>query len=177
MTLTRVERWILANQYRILECVDRKNAEGYQHAREAIERGYEFLYDDCAISIYDSPNIISSEECSYVIDVMEMFSVIQRTYDSLTDKSEIPSYLIDFPGFDGTNELPYLGFAKFFCESRQAFQHLRKSDDSFNSHCSTRELYQRMLAAWRESSDKHRLTKGDLIRITQAAIHPDNRKN
>jgi hypothetical protein len=37
----------------------------------------------------------------------------------------------------------------------------------------TRSLYERMLEAWNASSDRNRLSKADLIRITTAAVRTD----
>jgi hypothetical protein len=39
MKLTRTERWILANQYRILEVLYPKEADSLSYAREAFEHG------------------------------------------------------------------------------------------------------------------------------------------
>jgi hypothetical protein len=44
MKLTEVERLTLANQYRILEKLE-PDAEGHRHAAEALESGYEGLYE------------------------------------------------------------------------------------------------------------------------------------
>lgn len=45
MDLTREQRWILANQYRILERLYPNEAECHAKAREVLENGYEFNYD------------------------------------------------------------------------------------------------------------------------------------
>jgi uncharacterized protein YfbU (UPF0304 family) len=178
MKLSKPERWILSNQYRILELIDKENANRHRLAQEALDDGYEVYYDWLSEHIYDEENTVTKEESDYIIDVLDMFDFIQRAYDELGDKTGIEPFMIDFPGFDGNNDAKFLGFAEFFCKERRAFESLRKTGPggSFNSHMPTHELYSRMLAAWRESKNKRQLTKVDLIRITQAAVHPDHRK-
>jgi uncharacterized protein len=161
MKLSKIERWILSNQYRILECVDAQQAESHRHAREALERGYEWYYDLICELVADGADVMTEAECN--------------SYDEISDKTGIDSIFIDFPGFDGNYEGKYLGFAEFFCRARQAYEHLRKENKHLNSHMPTADLYERMLSAWNSSSDKLHLTRDDLIRITQAARHPDNR--
>jgi uncharacterized protein len=175
MKLSRVERWKLSNQYRILELLDEENAQHHRHAQQALNSGYELFYGWLCEHVYDDGEGLPEKECRYVLDVMTMYEAMQRTYDELPDKSGIEPHFVLFRGFDGNNEGSYMGFAKFFCERQDAFRHLRRGSDGFNSHMPTRDLYHRMLAAWNESPDKHQLIKDDLIRINQAAVHPDHR--
>jgi uncharacterized protein YfbU (UPF0304 family) len=175
MKLSRLERWMLSNQYRILEMLDEENAASHRYAQEALNSGYEICYGWLCEHVYEEGEGLSEDDCRYVLDVMKMHEFLQRAYDGLDDKSGIDARDVIFHGFDGNNETSYMGFARFFCERQDAFKHLRKGSDGFNSHMPTYDIYSRMMTSWKQSKDKYNLTKDDLIRITQAAIHPDSR--
>ena len=166
MRLSRTERWMLSNQYRILERLDEENAEDHRHAREALERGYELLYSWICEHVCDDSHVLPEVECTYVVDVMTMFDALQLAYDQLDDRSGIDANRVLFYGFDGNIEASYMSFARIYCEGQEAFQHLRKGEDGFNSHKPTARLYRPMVAAWKASEDPYKLTKDDLIRIT-----------
>ena len=176
MRLSRTARWMLSNQYRILERLDEENAEQHRHAREALERGYELLYSWICEHVCDDRHVLREVECAYVLDVMTMFDAMQRTYDELDDRSGLDAHRVLFYGFDGTTETSYLSFARFYCEQEEAFQHLRKGGDGFDSHMPTKPLYRPMVAAWKASDDPHKLTKDDLIRITGVVLDADDIK-
>lgn len=175
MRLSRTERWILSNQYRILELLDKKNAEDHRHARDALEAGYELFYSWICEHVLDDRHVLSEAECRYVLDVMTMFDAMQVAYDRLEDRSGIDAHRVLFYGFDGNDESSHMRFARFYCEREQAFQHLRTGADRFNSHMPTVELYRPMVAAWKQSDEKTQLTKDDLIRITEAVNLADDK--
>jgi uncharacterized protein len=174
MRLSRTGRWMLSNQYRILELLDEENADQHRHAREALERGYELFYSWICEHVCDDRHVLPEVECTYVLDVMTMFDALQLAYDSLDDRSGIDGNRVLFYGFDGNNEASYMSFARFYCEQQEAFQHLRKGGDGFNSHWPTKQLYRPMVAAWKASDDKYKLTKADVIRITEAVVLADD---
>ena len=115
MKHTRVERAILANQYRIFEFLDPKQSDSYKWVREVLECGYELEYEQIFQEVYDDDNALTKEECSEVVNIMAMFEALNRSYDTLKDKSGIEKALIDFTGFDGNNESKQMAFARFFC--------------------------------------------------------------
>jgi uncharacterized protein YfbU (UPF0304 family) len=162
MKLSRTERWILANQYRILELLDPGEAEGHARAREALENGYEVAYDWLCEDV--DRRGLSEEECTEVIDILDMFEAIRR----VEDKSGIDEWRTKFGGFDGNNEAAQMGFARYFCENGHRFAELDKGDN-FNSHCPTLQRYRPMLREWKSSKDKYNLTRNDLVRITSVA--------
>jgi hypothetical protein len=53
MKLTRTERWILVNQYRILEALYPDEAKWFAENREALSSGYELHYRGMIDFIYD----------------------------------------------------------------------------------------------------------------------------
>jgi uncharacterized protein YfbU (UPF0304 family) len=95
-----------------------------------------------------------------VLEFFEMFRVLRQSYDDLPDKSGIDENLITFDGFDANdpNENLYLQAAREIAMYSRDF-------DVFDSHMPRLRGYQRMLQAWRESSNKENLTKEDILRI------------
>jgi len=96
MKLNLTERWVLSNQYQILGALYPDQAEFYSQAREAVENGYELNYK--WITEYIDENGLSSEGCLEVLDILRMFSSLQRAYGRIADKSDVPEAI--FPGFD-----------------------------------------------------------------------------
>lgn len=98
--LTRVERKILANQYAILERVDPDHAEDYAQQRETLEYGFEADYEALLQDVYDEPDTMSVEDCSYVGDVLQMYDMMQTSFKN-GQTSGVDARLVRFPGFDG----------------------------------------------------------------------------
>lgn len=171
LTLTKKERWTLVNQYKILELLskDKYEAEYCVWIREVLENGYELHYPEITQEIYD--DTLSNTACKEVLDILDMFRAIKRSYNKLEDKSGISEYKIHFCGFDGNDrtELKYLSYSRFFCTSREIkFKELTKEKNfSFNSHMPKLNMYRSMLTEWKNSKNKGDLTKKDLLRITK----------
>jgi len=173
MKLTKIERWILSNQYRLLQVIYPDEADYFGQCREVLERGYELHYDWITEYIYDGNDVMSSEECKEVIDILDMFSALKRAYEALDDKSGIEEWTVKFSGFDGNNETKQMAYARCFCSlDGGRFTELDRGDD-FNSHSPVLDAYRRMLIEWRNSEDRYHLSEDDLVRITSARFHPD----
>lgn len=175
MKLTRAERLILSNQYRTLEKVDPKG--DWDQAREVVDRGFELEYEEVASHVYGGNSAMTEAECMEVIDTMSMYWALKRTYEelSLGDRKDIDERGVKFAGFDGNNETKQMMYARFLVDQKGKFSGLDRVDD-FNSHGPSLEVYRRMLPVWRQSADKFKTTKDDLVRITAARIHPSQRK-
>ncbi|MBV9958193.1 MAG: YfbU family protein [Acidobacteria bacterium] len=166
MKLSRTERWILSNQFRILEALYPNEAEDFADAREIVERGYELHYD--WITQYISEDVMKADESSEVIKILSMFRALKYSFKALDNKSGIEEWQIDFAGFDGNSEGKQMVYAKYFCNSEGGkFTELNIGDD-FNSHCPTIDRYRRMLAEWEKSSDRNKLMREDILRIISA---------
>lgn len=175
MKLTKVERWILANQYKILEHLDPDNAKEYQVMQEVLENGYELEYDWKTQHLYDGDDVVTEEKGRYVIRVMAMYDALQRSYERLADKEGIEERALAFPGFDGNNEGEYLSYARFLREREGKFTHVKDDSDNLNSHFPTLEVYDRMREVWAQLGEKHELSRDEIRAILDARIHPDNR--
>jgi uncharacterized protein YfbU (UPF0304 family) len=163
-SLSKTERWILSNQYLILEKLYPDEAKWYAERREAIESGYELHYQGGAEHISDPMPV---HECKEVLDILTMFSTIQSSMEELTDKSGIDEHWSQFPGFDGNNESRQLAYAHYFCgHDGGRFKDL--DGQIINSHFPGLAKLRAMLSEWRKIEHHRNMTKDDLVRITNA---------
>lgn len=173
MELSKVERLIIANQYRILEKLDPDEAEGYARHRQALEDGYQLHYDEAFYNIWDN---LPEKECRFVLDVLSMHSALHFSFKELEDKSGIDEAYIKFQGFDGNNESHYMAYCKYFCVKLERFSELvDQGHDGFNSHSPTLDLYRRMLDAWERMDKPHRLSKDQIKELQMAHVHPEHK--
>ena len=96
----------------------------------------------------------TSEEISqFVIDVLQMYRVLNNSYNKLNDdeKSQIDLYDISFKGFDGNEEIDYYTYAKFYLEKLDRFGELKVSKYyAINSHGNMLNDYLKMVSLWKE---------------------------
>ena len=162
MKLTRVERWMLANQYQILERLDPENREDYETCRIALERGYELSYDTCANNIDERG--LSEEECEEVLAILDMFRALHHSMEKLTDRTGIDLPAVEFDGFDGNNESKQLAYAEFYCKHYDAYAELTV----LNSHGPALGGYRSMRRVWESCVNKHQPTKEEVVAIAKA---------
>ncbi len=173
MKLTKTERLILANQYRILEVLDPKEAEGYSNHRIALEDGYALNFSDAFQNIWDE---LPEEECTFVVDVLSMHRALHFSYQALEDKAGIDETSIKFDGFDGNNESHYMSYCRYFCIRLGRFAELADhGHDGYNSHMPTLDIYRRMLEAWEAMGKPHPMTKDQISDIQMARVHPEHK--
>jgi uncharacterized protein len=166
VTLTMFERRLLANQYHILSLLDQSNAAYYEKMQEALENGYESAYED---ELYGRIlDVLSRSDSVLVIDAMEMYSAIQRSYDALDDKTGIEEGRTTFPGFDGNYETGHMGYARFVVEKEGRFSLLKPHSEDFNSHTPMLDQYRRMIDVWKLTSNRYELTRDDIAAILEA---------
>jgi uncharacterized protein len=163
--LTKFERLVLINQYRILEAVDPENAEDHASIREAIEWGYQSAIDSLFEHVFDG---LSREECGLVDNALAVHDALQRSYDALDDKAGIDRSRLEFPGFDGNNETSHMAYAQYVVEREMPiprFTHVRRSGGTFNSHTPMRSEYQRMIRVWESVGRGYQLTPDQIKQI------------
>jgi len=163
MKLSKIERWMLSNQYQILEKLDPEQAKHYANAREVIENGYTLEYEWISQYIMDEFPV---EGCTEVLDILDMFQSLKFSYDELDDKSGIKEASVRFQGFDGNHETNHMAYARHLVEDEGKFDVLQIKN--FNGHFPSLDRYLWMVEEWNKSADKFRLTKDDIIRITSA---------
>ena len=120
-----------------------------------------------------------------VIDILDMWSFIEHSYESLNDKEK--DYIKkeaapfgdnpQFVGFDGNNESSYMGTALFIVNDLQRFEEFKGRN--FNSHCPSVDSYKRMLSVFetiRKELAYKPLSAENIVEILKEKIHPSNRK-
>ena len=149
MELSKLDR--LANQHAILEKLDEQNADHHAHMRKVYENGYAINYSDDFENIYDE---FSREESGFVIDVLDMYSAMQRSWKQLGSPDDLNESDLRFPGFDGNNETSYMAYAKFVVKDEDRFTDLNIFD--FNSHMHMLDSYRSMVNAWKQKGTPER---------------------
>jgi uncharacterized protein YfbU (UPF0304 family) len=167
MRLTRTERVILGNQYRILELLDPQEAAHYRRAQEALRGGFETEYESVFERVATKESL-SKDDCKYVIDTLRMFVALGDAYAALDDKTGINQDRLRFEGFDGHREGLQVRFAKYLAHEGPRFAEVQEGTDGADSHRCLFMLYCRMVDEWRKSANPNLLTRADVVRITSA---------
>jgi uncharacterized protein YfbU (UPF0304 family) len=166
MKLTRTERWILANQYRILAKLEPENAATWRGYAEALERGYANVIDRLSTHILrDDTNHRESDE---VDEILAMFEALQRSYRTLEDSFGIDQWRVGFPGFDPGSEADYLGYAQFALSREGRYPNLAKEGDLATPSPMLKH-YRRMLDEWKHRGGAGQLDHDDIVAILSAA--------
>jgi len=174
MKLSRTERWILSNQYLILEKLDPDY--GYDQVRRVIEEGFELEYEQQAQHIYGDDYCLTETECKEVLDVLSMYARIQSACRNLDPKPDVSELSTKFFGYDGNGEVKFLGYAQYLCGNGRRFTDVEVVSTDLNSHMPIRDAYKRQLREFRNSSDPFHLSASDVERIVGARTHPANRE-
>jgi uncharacterized protein YfbU (UPF0304 family) len=123
-------------------------------------------------------------EVKYVLDILQMWSLIEYSYAALTDEEknrlEVDAAPFGrnpvFRGFDGNNETELLVAAEFIINKLQRFEQFKGRD--LNSHAPSIGTYARMLSAFNtafENNMGNLLSAEQLATILKERIHPSNR--
>jgi uncharacterized protein YfbU (UPF0304 family) len=176
LKLTRVERWILSNQYKILEQIFPNEADYYREARKAIESGYELEYERLAERIYADKHGLTTEECREVLEILAMFQMLKDVTGTGEGIPGVEPWQVQFAGFDGNTEMSRMAYVHYFYSVHGGRSTELERGDDFNSHTPlSLDRYRRQLAEWRASKTTYSLTADDVKRIASAAIHPEHR--
>ena len=146
MKLSRLERLMLSNQYRILEKLYPDEMAGkFEKTRLALERGYTLLYSVGMNHIHDE---FKEEECREASNILDMYRALTDAYNNLEDKSGIDESKVKFPGFDGNDEAAQLSYVTFLIEEENRFQELDRGK-GFDSRYPMLPQYRSMLEKWK----------------------------
>lgn len=166
-TLRFAERWILSNQYRILQQIEPEPDPNYEIYIQILENGYRSLYGIAAQYVRQDefPNDIAEE----VEGILTMFSHLQWAKEKLQDRTitEHPRY--EFWGFDGNNSPHHLQYAGIL-HSLHRFPDLGDLL-LINSHSNTIDIYRAMVKQWRQLSRKGIRMRDEDVRIVLLPDH------
>lgn len=137
-------------------------------------------YSGIPFSESDDPAVVKE-----VLDVLDMWSFIERSYDELSDPQKVELARIaepfgkdpKFRGFDGNNESEYMGTAMFLVNELERFQEFKGRD--FNCHHPSIDMHNRMLMAFepiRKSITFRLLSLEELAAVLKAQVHPSARE-
>lgn len=141
--------------------------------------GIPWKYPGIPFEKQETPEIVKE-----VLDILDMWSMIERSYDNLSDnekafvEKEAAPFGKDpmFRGFDGNNESEYMGAVSFLVNDLDRFEEFKGRD--FNSHCPSVDTYNRMLGVFKpifENLNFQPLSTQNLVDIIKEKTHPENR--
>jgi uncharacterized protein YfbU (UPF0304 family) len=164
MNLTKTERLIIANQFRILEKLYPEEAQYYAVQRKALEYGYKLHYADIVDHLGDE---MTEDECREVVDILDMYRALTFSFPELKNNKDVQESEIHFDGFDGNEETNQYLYAQYFILDLERFTELtygQKFPD-LNSHWPKLERYRKMLEIWKSFDDRHHLTSKQIRAI------------
>jgi len=160
LKLTKTERVILANQYRLLEVLVPDEADYFAQRREIVEKGYAIHYSEIDQWFYEEMEPEASRD---ILDILNMF----RAISNAAHRKLSVSAKLTFEGFDGNEESSEFGYVTFLVETLKRFTEINANQ--LNSHCPMLKRYRAMLAEWRECKVEYELTQAEVDRIAAAA--------
>ncbi len=169
MKLTKTERWILFNQFQILEKLGKykfADTETCRRTAEALRCGYELDYKNLSGHVCDDPDVLSESDCVEVLKILSMYDHLQHSYDKLGANSSGDDLDVVFPGFDGNNEGSLHAYARYVV-GPERFASLRSRHNDLNSHMPYLESYRVMLERWKNIQARSRglLSAADIAEI------------
>ena len=169
-SLTSVERLQLVNQYKILGKLEPENEDEYLTLRKILEGGITFCYDKVLEDISEE---LASEKSYFVVNVVNMFLVLQYSFEKLEESSCLKEVDVLFWGFDKEEEKEEWRFVE--C-GRRAWPHWRLVKiRTEGSRGPFTERYSKMLARWdvisKNYTEGYNLTEKDI----KAVLGNDNK--
>jgi len=168
MELSKKDRLLLINQYKILSLLDSGESDHYKELIEILESGYEIFYPMVDQLISDD---MPSEKGKFVLEVLGMYRAIEDLKRIKYNEDISKEHFSFFRGFDGNEETEYMSFTRFLIEIQGKFseqiQYL-KDNDNLNSHMQTIDKYSGMLKKWEELGKNYQLTEEQVLEILKA---------
>lgn len=141
--------------------------------------GIRWKYSGIPFEDVEDPAVVKD-----VVDILDMWSFIERSYAELDDEQkdqlekDAEPFGRDpkFQGFDGNNETEYMGTAIFLVNELDRFTDFKGR--SFNCHHPSIEMHKRMLEVFEPMRTRLAfglLSAEDLAAILKASIHPSRR--
>lgn len=167
MELSKKDRLLLINQYRILASLEKDEASHYNELIQILENGYSIFYSMIDTMIDEG---MSEEKSKFVLDILDLYRAIEDVKrKSQSDVIENHPYSY-FMGFDGNNETELMAFSRFLVQVQGKFReqekYLRKNDN-MNSHMPMFKKYSRMLTESRKH-DIWRMNIDTVVKILEA---------
>jgi len=167
--LTKIQRLMLSNQFKILEGLYPEEKEYYEVRRKAIEEGYTLHYRE-AFEVLNEDEM-TEKESQEVLDILNMYRSITFSYNKLENKTGIKEESIKFKGFDlnDSEEAKRLMYTRYFIIELDRFRELTYGEKrrDFNSHWPMLNKYRKMLEVWESMDKRHQLTRAEIISLIE----------
>lgn len=146
MELSKKDRLILINQYKILAELNKNEKAYYEELIDVLENGYSIFYNSLDKWISEE---MTKDQSKLVLDILDIYRSIEDLKRATNNQKlmEHPSSI--FRGFDGNNESEYRAFCLFLIEKQEKFQEQLQyflKTDRLNSHMPMLNKYKRMVA-------------------------------
>ena len=112
MAITKTERVILLNQFRMLAKLDPDEKDSYNRHAKALEYGFTNNYD----FLENLSPELSQDDCRLVLQALDLHEAMQTSWAALADKGGIKAQQITYRGFDGNNETQHMSYSQFIVE-------------------------------------------------------------
>lgn len=168
MEITKRDRLILINQYKILASLNKAEADHYEELISILENGYSIFYSQLDEWISEE---MPEEEGRFVLDVLDLYRAIEDVKRATKDSRLLAHHYAFFRGFDGNNETEHMGFCRFLIEKQGKFQEQKQyllKNDNLNSHMPMTEKYSRMLNEAKGLPNKWSMSADDALRVLDA---------
>lgn len=168
MELSKKDRLLLINQYRILAALDKESGAQYFELIEILERGYSIFYS--LIDEWVSEDM-PEEEGRFVLNILDLYRAIEDIKRASKDQRILSHDYSFFHGFDGNNETQHMAFCRFLIETQGKFQEQKPyllRNDNLNSHMPMINKYERMLKAAKDVPNLWRMSADDALVILNA---------
>lgn len=166
--LTKKDRLMLINQYKILAALDESEENYYLELIEILENGYSIFYSMVDNWVADD---MPEEDGKFVLNILDLYRAIEDVKRSTKDKEISSHNYAFFRGFDGNNETAHMGFCRFLIETQGKFQEQKPyliKNDNLNSHMPMIDKYQRMLDASQQIPDIWSMSPEEALQILNA---------
>ncbi|AZE77520.1 MULTISPECIES: YfbU family protein [Pseudomonas] len=166
--LTKKDRLILINQYKILASLDKDDESHYLELIQILENGYSIFYPMIDEWI---DRDMSEEDGKFILNILDLYRAIEDV-KRVTKNPEILNHRYAFfRGFDGNNETQYMGFCRFLIETQGKFQEQKPyllKNDNLNSHMPMTGKYREMLSVSEGISDIWNMSPKEVLTILNA---------
>jgi uncharacterized protein YfbU (UPF0304 family) len=169
MELSKKDRVILINQYRILSHLDPENRSDYEQIIEVLQRGYTIFYSMVDDWVADE---MLEDEGHFVIQILNIYRHIEGYKQKNPGDKEVNEHpYAVFAGFDGNEEGKFFGLARFMIERLDKWVEQKpywKQTDGLNSHAPMVDKYERMIAKWKEAGGGYEFNRERVLQILNA---------
>lgn len=168
MKLSKKDRVILINQYKLLAALNKDEEAHYRELIGILENGYEIFYSMVDEWVSDE---MPRAEGKFVLDILDLYRAIEDVKRSSKSNELTNHSYAFFRGFDGNNETEHMGFCRFLIDKQGKFQEQQQyflKNDHLNSHVPMIGKYKRMLDVSATIPDLWSMTVQDALRILDA---------